>query len=106
MKVHFQVGGPLDRLETDSSFDAWLPAETVNMYRRRVQQLRASLNEKDVLQSRSLEIRAFPARGADFFSIFVCPGSRLVIHLMGPKPRREVAILELIQIKQPIRRLK
>ena len=106
MKVYFQLSGPFDRLETDPGFDAGLPPETVNMYRRRVQQLRASLNERDVLQSRSLDMRPLPERGADFFSIFVCQGSRLVIHLMGPKPRREVAVLEIIQVKQPVRRLK
>ncbi len=106
MKVYFQQDGLLDRLETDLGFDAGLPAETVNLYRRRVQQLRASLNERDVLQSRSLDMRPLPERGTDFFSIFVCQGSRLVIHLIGPKPRQEVAVLEIIQVKQPVRRLK
>lgn len=106
MKVYFLLRSPLDRLETDPDFDAGLPPETVTMYRRRMQQLRASLNEGDVAASRALDMRSLPERGADFFSIFVCKGSRLVIHLMGAKPRREVAVLEIIQVTQPVRRLK
>ena len=106
MKVYFQQGSPLDRLETDPDFDAGLPLETVTMYRRRMQQLRASLNERDVAQARALDMRPFPELGADFFTIFIWQGCRLVIHLMAPKPRREVAVLEIIQAKQPVRRIK
>lgn len=106
MKVYFQHGSALDRLETDLRFDGGFPSEVVTMYRRRMQQLRASLNERDILQSRALDMRPLPDRGADFQSIFLCDGVRLVIHLLGPKPRREVAILEIIQVKQPVRRLK
>jgi plasmid maintenance system killer protein len=106
MKVHFQLGSPLDQLEIDQGFDAGLPRMTVTMYRRRVQQLRASLDERDVRHSRALDIRPLPSRGADFFSIFVCQGNRLVIHLWGPEPRCEVAVLEIIQVKQSIRRVK
>lgn len=106
MKVYFQLGSPLDRLETDPEFDAGFTPETVTMYRQRIQQLRASLNERDLLQSRALDMRPVPKRGDDFFSIFVSPGMRLVIHLLGPKPRREVAVLEIIQVKQPVRRIK
>ncbi len=106
MKVYFQHGSPLDRLETDQRFDAGLPADAVTMYRRRIQQLRACLNERDIRQSRALDIRPEADRGADLHSIFLCDGMRLVVHLMGPKPRREVAVLEIIQVKQPVRRLK
>lgn len=106
MKVHFQLGSPLDRLETDPSFDAGLSREIVTMYRRRLQQLRASLNEGDVIASRALDMRSLPERGAEYFSIFLCQGSRLVIHLIGAKPRREVAVLEITQIKQLVRRVK
>ena len=106
MKVHFQLGSPLDQLETDRGFDAGLSLETVTMYRRRIQQLRASSDERDVGHSRALDIRPIPERGADFFSIFVCQGSRLVIHLLGRKPRREVAVLEILQVKLPVRRVK
>lgn len=106
MKVYFQHGSTLDRLETDPRFDAGFSAEVVTMYRRRIQQLRASLNERDILQSRALDPRPVPDRGTDFQSISLCDGMRLVLHLLGPKPRREVAILEIIQVKQPVRRLK
>lgn len=106
MKVYFQLDSPLDRLETDPDFNAGLSSGTVTMYRRRMQQLRASLNERDMLQSRSLDMRPLPERGPDFFSIFVCHGRRLVLHLLGTKPRRDVAVVEIIQSKQPIRRLK
>jgi plasmid maintenance system killer protein len=106
MKVYFQRGSPLDRLETDSEFDAGFTPETVTMYRRRIQQLRASLSERDILQSRALDMRPVPKRGDDFFSIFVCHGMRLVIHLLGSEPRREVAVLEILQVKQPVRRIK
>lgn len=106
MKVYFLPGSALDRLETDPDFDAGLTPEIVTMYRQRVQQLRACLNEGDVAASRALDMRPLPERGADYFSIFVCKGSRLVIHLMGAKPRREVAVLEIIQVKQLVRRVK
>lgn len=106
MKVYFQYGSPLDRLETDPDFDAGLHPETVTMYRRRMQQLRASLNERDLAQTRALDMRPFPKMGADFFTVFIWQGCRLVIHLMTPKPQREVAVLEIIQVEQLVRRLK
>jgi hypothetical protein len=106
MKVYFLPGSALDRLEADPDFDAELTPEIVTMYRQRVQQLRACLTEGDVAASRALDMRPLPERGADYFSIFVCKGSRLVIHLMGAKPRREVAVLEIIQVKQLVRRAK
>lgn len=106
MKVHFQLGSPLDRLETDPRFDAGLSPLTVTMYRRRMQQLRACLNEGDVAACPVLDMRLLRERGADFFSIFICQGSRLVIHLIGDKPRRDVAVLEIIAVKLPVRRLK
>lgn len=106
MKVYFQHGSALDRLETDLRFDAGFPAEVVTMYRRRIQQLRASLNEQDILQSRALDMHPIPDRGTDFYSIFLCEGRRLVLHLWGAKPRQEVAILEIITVKQPVRRRK
>jgi plasmid maintenance system killer protein len=106
MKVYFKQGSPLDRLETAPDFKAGLPPETVTMYRRRIQQLSASLNERDIVNSRALDMRPMPNEGAGFFSIYVCEGSRLAIHLMGTKPRREVAVLEIIQFKPPVRRLK
>lgn len=104
MKVYFQRGSPLDRLETDPSFDAGLPPESVTMYRRRMQQLRASMSEHDMLKSMALDMRPMLDRGADFFTIAVCQSRRLVIHLLGPVPRREVAVLEFIQVTQPVRR--
>ena len=106
MKVYFLLGSPLVALESNPDFDAGLLPDTVTMYRRRMQQLRASSNEDDVAASRALDMHPLPERGADYFSIFVCNGSRLVIHLMGAKPRQEVAVLEIIPVKPPVRRLK
>lgn len=106
MKVYFQHDSPLDRLETDPDFDAGLHPETVTMYRRRMQQLRASLNELDLAQARTLDMRPFLEMGADFFTVFIWQGYRLVIHLMAPEPRREVAVLKIIQAEQMDRRLK
>jgi len=106
MKVYFQLGSPLDRLETDPDFSADLPPETVYMYRRRMQQLRAILNERDVATARALDVQPQVKRGIDFFSIFLCAGWRLVIRFLGAKPHQEVVVLEIIQVKQPVRRIK
>ena len=106
MKVYFQRGSPLDRLETDPRFNAGLPPESVTMYRQRVQQLRASANEQDIVKSIALDMRPVLDRGADFFTIAVCQARRLVIHFFGPVPRQEVAVLEIIQVKPPVRRHK
>ena len=104
MDVYFLPESPLDRLETDSSFSAGFPPETVDMYRCRLQQLRASLNEHDVQRMRSLDLRPLPGKGAGFYSIFLLRDWRLSIHLLGSKPRREVAILEITQVTRPARR--
>lgn len=106
MKVYFQHDSPLDRLETEPDYTAGLPPETVDMYRRRMQQLRACLNEQDTAQAHALDMQPLAGRGAEFFSIFLCQGWRLAIRLMGRKPRQEVAVLEIIQVSQPARRAK
>jgi hypothetical protein len=106
MKVYFRQGSPLDRLETDPAFDAELPSETVSMYRRRMQQLRAFHSETDITSSRALDVSPVPDLGPDFFSIHICSGQRLLIHLLGDKPRREVAVLEIVHVKHPARRVK
>lgn len=106
MKVYFRQGSPLDRLETDPAFDAELPPEVVNMYRRRMQQLRASYSETDITASRALDASPLPHMGPDFFSIHICDGLRLVLHLFGDRPRREVAVVEIVQVKPQVRRPK
>ncbi len=106
MDVYFLPESPLDRLETDSSFSAGFPPETVDMYRCRLQQLRASLNELDVQRMRSLDLRLLPGKEDGFCSIFLCREWRLSIHLLGSKPRSKVAVLEITQVNRPTRRAK
>lgn len=106
MKVYFRRGSPLGRLETDPAFTAELASQTVAMYRCRMQQLRAAHTEVDLAASRALDLCPAPDLGPDHYSIHICPGQRLALHLLGGKPRSEVAVLEIFQVKQPARRLK
>jgi proteic killer suppression protein len=47
MQVEFQHGD-LDRLETDATFTAGFPREIIRAYRRRMQAIRAAVDERDL----------------------------------------------------------
>lgn len=53
MEVEFQDSA-LDKLETDSSFTAGLSPALVSAFRRRMQQIRAAIDERDFYVLRSL----------------------------------------------------
>jgi hypothetical protein len=71
-----------------------------------MQQLRACFTEADLASSRALDLRRAPNSVPDRLSIHICPGHRLALDLLGDAPRREVAVLEIFEVKQPARRIK
>lgn len=80
MKVEF-ASDDLDRLETDSGFDAGYPPEVVRAFRRRLQFIRAAKDEQDLRSWRSIQFTKLRSDRAHQHSIRLDTQWRLVVEL-------------------------
>lgn len=85
----------LDRLETDSQFTAGYPQEIVRMYRRRMQQIRSALDERDFYKLKSLHFEKLKGTREGQHSIRLNAQWRLIVQFRGNHPCKIVAIIEI-----------
>lgn len=85
----------LDRLETDRNFTAGLAQVVVSGYRRRMQQVRAARDERDLYNIRSLHFEQLKGDRAGQRSIRINKQWRLIVELRGSHPGKVVAIIEI-----------
>lgn len=80
MKVEF-ASDDLDRLETDSGFDAGYPPDVVRAFRRRLQFIRAAKEEQDLRSWRSNQFMRLGGDRSHQHSIRLGTQWRLVVEL-------------------------
>ena len=83
----------LDRLETDTGFDAGYPAEIVKAYRRRMQQIRAAVDERDFYNQKSLRFEKPRGHRRHQHSMRLNDQWRLILEFEGKCPSRRVVIV-------------
>ncbi len=95
MEVEFD-DDDLDRLETDAQFTAGFSQEIVRSYRRRMQQIRSAVDERDFFQLKSLRFEKLKGNREGQHSIRLNLQWRLILELRGAKPPKVVAIIEIV----------
>lgn len=94
MEVNFNKKD-LERLETDMRFTAGYSQEVVREYRRRVQQIRAFLNERDFYCLKALQIEKFEGNRLGLYSVKLNLQWRLLFQLL---PNNTCCLVELIEV--------
>lgn len=86
----------LDRLEVDPHFTAGHSQEVVRAYRRRMQQIRAALDERDFYAVKSLHFEKLRGDREGQYSIRLNLQWRLILELRGNHPCKVVGIVEIV----------
>ena len=95
MEVEFD-DDDLDRLETDVRFTAGHSQEVVRAYRKRMQQIRASKDERDFLGMRSLNFEKLKGNRQGQHSIRLNLQWRLILEIRGDHPCKVIGIIEIV----------
>lgn len=94
MDVEF-ASRTLDRLETDPSFTANLATALVKSYRRRMQQIRAALDERDLYAAKGLHFEKLPGDRQHQHSIRLNDQFRLILELVGSAQSKRIRIVAI-----------
>ena len=85
----------LDRLETDIQFDAGFPQPVVTAYRKRMQQIRAAPDERDLYAQKSLHFEKLKGDRSHQRSIRLNDQWRLILEFKGRGPQKVVVIVSI-----------
>jgi proteic killer suppression protein len=86
----------LDRLETDAQYTAELSQEVVRAYRKRMQQIRAFLDERDFYAAKALHFEKLKGNRAGQHSIRLNMQWRLILEIRGDRPCKIIGIVEIV----------
>jgi proteic killer suppression protein len=86
----------LDRLETDAQFTAGLSQEIVRAYRKRMQQIRAFLDERDFYAAKALHFEKLRGNREGQHSIRLNMQWRLILEIRGEHPCKVIGIVEIV----------
>ena len=95
MKVVFD-DDDLDRLETDAHYTAGHSQEVVSAFRKRMQQIRAFRDERDLLAVRSLNFEKLKGNRGGQHSIRLNLKWRLILEVRGDHPCKIIGIIEIV----------
>ena len=95
MEVEFE-DSDLDRLETDGTFTAGFAPEIVRAYRKRIQQIRASRDERDLYASKGANFEKLKGDRLGQFSLRLNLQWRLILRLKKDGQYAIVAIVEIV----------
>lgn len=86
----------LDRLEADARFNGGYPPEVVTAFRRRTQQIRAAVDERDLRGLKSLRFEKLGGDRKHQHSIRLNDQWRLIVELHGKGEKRIVTIVGIV----------
>jgi len=85
----------LDTLETDLTATGAFSQAIVKAFRRRMQQIRAAVDERDFYNLKSLHFEKLSGKRQDEHSMRLNDQYRLIIRLEGVAPNKTVRIIEI-----------
>jgi proteic killer suppression protein len=92
MEVDF-ANGELERLETDPAYSAGLSQALVKVFRKRMQQIRAAVDERDFYALKSLHFEKLSAARRHQHSMRLNDQYRLIVELQGEGSNKVVRIV-------------
>ena len=91
MDVEFSDKG-LDRLETDPEFKAGFGEAVVKAYRKRMQQLRAADDERDLYALKSLHFEKLKGKRVHQRSVRLNDQWRLIVEIIPGRPKNRIRV--------------
>lgn len=85
----------LDRLETDASFDGGYQPGIVKAFRKRMQQIRAAVDERDFYKQKSLRFEKLRGGRAHQHSMRLNDQWRVILEFQGEGPSKVVVIVSI-----------
>jgi len=85
----------LDRLEIEAGFDGGYAREVVAAYRRRVQGIRAAVDERDLYEMRSWRFKKLKGDRGHQRSIRLNDQWRLIVEIKKAEPKNIVVIVAI-----------
>lgn len=82
-----------DRLETDAKFTGGFAQAIVSLYRKRLQQIRAAFDERDLVALRSLHFEKLKGNRSHQYSMRLNDQCRLIVELNGEANDKVVCIV-------------
>jgi proteic killer suppression protein len=82
-----------DRLETDAKFVVGFPGAVVSMYRRRLQQIRSAVDERDLYALKSLRLEKLKGDRSHQHSMRLNDQWRLIIEIHGKGLNKVIIII-------------
>ncbi len=83
----------LDHLETDANFDAGYQSSVVKAYRKRMQQIRSAMDERDFYNLKSLRFEKLKGDRKHQHSLRLNDQWRLVLEIRGKSPNKVIVIV-------------
>lgn len=94
MEIDFQTD-ELKRLKSDASFDAGYERGVVKAYRKRVQFIEASVDERDFYGLKSLHFEKLLGKRKGFFSMRLNDQWRLVLKFRKERTGKTVVVISI-----------
>jgi proteic killer suppression protein len=94
MKIAFE-DDDLARLETDPLFDAGHSSVIVKAFRKRMQFIRDSVDERDFHSMRSLNFERLKGKRSNQHSMRLNDQWRLIVELHGEAPNKTVVVVSI-----------
>ncbi len=85
----------LDRLETDATFDAGFPSGIVKAFRKRMQQIRSAIDERDFYGLRSLHFEKLKGSRQHQYSMKLNDQWRLILEFEGSGRDKKVVVIQI-----------
>lgn len=92
--VRFREAG-LDRLETDATYSGGWPPPVVTAFRKRMQQIRAALDEREFYSLKSLHFEKLKGDMEGMYSMRLNDQWRLLLTFEDAAPNKVVVVLEI-----------
>ncbi len=94
MEVRF-ADARLDKLEVDAKYDAGFSQALVSLFRRRMQQVRSAVDERDFYNLKSLHFEKLKGKRSHQHSIRLNEQWRLIVEFEGIAPKKTVVIIAI-----------
>jgi proteic killer suppression protein len=94
MEIAFE-DNDLDKLETDAKFDAGHSPAIVKAFRKRMQFIRDSVDERDFGLMRSLNFERLKGERSHQYSMRLNDQWRLIVELHGEAPNKTVVVVSI-----------
>jgi proteic killer suppression protein len=85
----------LARLEIDAKFDAGFSQAVVRAFRKRMQQIRSAVDERDFYQQRSINFEKLKGSREGQYSMRLNDQWRLILELSGEGSTKEIVVIAI-----------